>query len=122
VFLEGELPEALTTAGGDGAASLGVRCCQLHAALETNEENADAIRDHLGRLQARFDQEAEEFAAEGAELKRQGDAAGVQRQASLFMDHSLEMATSLMDELFRLVEGTANPAPSRKPDWARQPT
>jgi secernin len=89
VFLEGELPEAFT-AGEERPVSLWVRCRQLQAALDTNEEMADLIREHLGRLQARFDQEAEEVAAEGAVRKQQGDVAHVQRQASLFMDHCLE--------------------------------
>jgi secernin len=96
VFLQGELPEAFT-AGEGGAVRLWARTCQLQAALEARDEMADAFRDHLGRLQARFDQEAEEFAAEGAALKQQGDSKRLQRQASLFMDHCLERYEEMWD-------------------------
>jgi hypothetical protein len=44
----------------------------------------------LGRLQARFEQDAEEFAAEGAALRRRGEEAELHRQATLFMQHCLE--------------------------------
>jgi hypothetical protein len=104
VFLEGELPAALTAAGGK-ANDLAARCRQLHAAQETIDERIEAIRDHLGRLQARFDQEAEELSVEGAALKQQGDVAGLQRQASLFMDHCLERFEEVWDGLLGRSQG-----------------
>jgi hypothetical protein len=108
VFLEGELPEAFS-AGDKEAVRMGVRTRQLHAALESSEEMADAVRDHLGRLQARFDQEAEEFVVEAVTLKQHGDSAGLQRQAGLFMHHCLERFEEVWDGLM----GTARATPAQ---------
>src|SRR5262249_51627029 len=101
VFLDGELPEAFTD-GDEWTFGLGSRFRQLHAAAMAAEGGmADAVRDQLWRLKARFDLEAEEFCAEGAALKQQGDPAGLQRQARLFMDHCLEQFEQLWDGLMR---------------------
>jgi dipeptidase len=89
VFLDGELPDAFTV-GAQSPASLWSRFRQLQTVLETGEGMADIVHEQLGRLQGRFDQEAEEFAADEATAKQQGDLAHVQRQASLFMGHCLE--------------------------------
>jgi secernin len=47
-------------------------------------------REVLARLQARFDQDADEFAAEGAALRSRGEHVELQRQATLFLQHCLE--------------------------------
>jgi hypothetical protein len=91
-FLEGELPAAFTHspagASGDDARW---HWREVAAFLAQHAERRDLAREMLGRLQARFDQEAEDFAAEGAALKQQGEHAGLQRLATLFMEHCLEL-------------------------------
>jgi hypothetical protein len=66
------------------------------------------VRDHFGRLQTRFDQEADEFAVEGAELKLQGNHAELERLAGLFAEHVLELFTGVVDGL--AVETHGGPA------------
>jgi hypothetical protein len=82
VFLEGELPAAFTGAAAEAAAG--------SLFLPGQPQPQGVAREGLDRLQARFDQEAEEFAAEGAVLKQAGSQAEVGRQATLFMQHCLE--------------------------------
>lgn len=89
VFVDGELPEALR---GDGQESSviwrGGR--QLEAYLGGSQERWGQMREQTGSLQAQFDHEAEEFAAEGAALTRRGAAGDLQRLATLFMQHCVE--------------------------------
>ena len=47
-------------------------------------------RDTYVRVQARFDQETDEFLAEARALKRRGTLEELQRLATLFMQHNLE--------------------------------
>jgi hypothetical protein len=51
---------------------------------------AAARRAGLAELQAHFDQTAAEYAAEAAERRRLGDAAGLRRLAEAFMQHNAE--------------------------------
>jgi dipeptidase len=91
VFLEGGLPAAFSRTTADLASdSLWWRIQGWNLFLAEHREYRDAAREGLCRLQARFDQDAEEFAAEGAVLKRAGKGAELQRQATLFMQHCLE--------------------------------
>src|SRR5262249_9988073 len=68
LFLEAALPPAFTAESGPDALGADVRRLCDH--LEYRPEAWDAARDALALLQARFDQEAEEFASERAALKR----------------------------------------------------
>jgi dipeptidase len=86
VFLEGELPAAF----GRSEDGTWGRLREVARFLARHPERRDLARETMGRLQARFDQEAEEFTAEGAALARQGAHAEVQRLATLFMEHCLE--------------------------------
>ncbi len=56
------------------------------------------------RLQARLDQDAEEFAAEASALKRSSGLADLQRQAAVNMQHSLELFESAMASLQKVAE------------------
>lgn len=88
LFLHGELPEALTAAD---AVNIQRRLRRLRDHVRDNPHERRRVREELTRLQARFDQEAEEFAAEGAHLKAQGSGADVPRLAGAFMQHIVEL-------------------------------
>jgi secernin len=88
-FVEADLPAALQ---GDGPAARGVWRWQqrLHERLGRNRGLWDAARERLGQLQGRFDQEAAEFAAEAAGLRRQGRGDEAARLAGLLMQSHVE--------------------------------
>lgn len=88
VFLEGPLPAAFTAEAG--ADALGWDLQRLGHHLGDRPDAWDAARDALARLQARFDQEAEEFAAERSALKRSGQTEELERQVGIFLEHCLE--------------------------------
>jgi hypothetical protein len=91
VFLEGELPAAFGRSSAEPTRdSAWWRLRDVAAFLAVHPGRRDLAREALGRLQARFDQEAEEFAAEGAALRERGAHAELQRQATLFLEHCLE--------------------------------
>lgn len=83
LFLEGELPRALTS----GSRVIGL------------DEFRWKAREIFARLQARFDREAEEFVAEAMVLKKQGDRAELQRQATYFMQYNWERFETALDEV-----------------------
>jgi hypothetical protein len=58
----------------------------------------------LGRLQARLDQDAEEFAAEGALLQQKGALSEVQRLAGVAMQHGLELYESAVASMPLIAE------------------
>src|SRR5207248_11358518 len=102
MFLDGELPEPFTPVGHPSAAEdLWRRALRLHAQSSRDPEHRDLVRESLARLQAHFDQGAEEFNAEGAALKQRGALADVQRQATLFMQYNLERFESVLDDCLR---------------------
>jgi secernin len=91
LFLDGEPPAALGPGSDESLAeSPGRRFRRSHEELRIQVGQREVARDTLSRLQARFDQEAEEFAAEGATLKKRGALAELQRLAAIFMQHNLE--------------------------------
>ena len=91
LFLDGELPAPFTdTAPSAGGESVWTRLSRLSVRLEQDREQRMIVRDSFARLQARFDQEAEEFNAEGVALKQRGAVNDVHRQASLFMQYNWE--------------------------------
>jgi secernin len=102
VFLDGDLPEAFCTAGHHpGVTGVGARLFRLNEHLHASPRRHAAVIDAFSRLQARFDQDAEEFAAELLTLKHHDPAADCQRQATVFMQHTLERFDEACDSLPR---------------------
>jgi dipeptidase len=103
LFLESEIPEVFgdTTPAGE---SLWTRSMHLDQQIRADPERRALIREMLGRLQARLDQDAEEFAAEGASLKQKGAHSEVQRLAGVAMQHGLELYESAMASLPLIAE------------------
>jgi dipeptidase len=95
LFPDGELPAAL--AGGAGG--LGVRVRQLAGWVGADPERLDLVRDALGRLQGRFDQEAEEFIPEAAALKHEGRGEELYRVAGSLMQSHVERFDEALDAL-----------------------
>jgi hypothetical protein len=87
-FLEASLPPAFTAESGSDAVGANLRRLCDH--LDYQSDGWDAARDALARLQARFDQEAEEFAGERAALAQANQHEELRRQADLFLEHCLE--------------------------------
>jgi dipeptidase len=102
VYLDGELPAAFSSAvqqpDGD---NLWSRMLRLDEQLEHDPERRALSRDSFARLQARFDQEAEEFTAEALALKQRGALTELQRQATLFMEHNLERYEGVLTDSLR---------------------
>jgi hypothetical protein len=88
VFLDGELPPALTAQGA-----------RLRAHLEQHPEQWGAARESLGQLQARFDQEAAEFAAEALPVKQAGAGEELARRIGLFAQHCVEQHEAVLSGL-----------------------
>jgi secernin len=103
LFVEGEIPEIF---GGKtpSAESLWTQAVLLGEQLHAEPEHRGLARETFGRLQARLDQDAEEFAYEGISLKRSGAVAELQRLAGLGMQHSLELFESALASLQKLAE------------------
>jgi dipeptidase len=102
VFLDGDLPEAFRTAGHQpGVTGVGTWIFRLNEQLRSSPRHS-AVSDAFARLQARFDQDAEEFTAELQALQRQGSASECARQASVFMQHTLERFEEVLGSLPRL--------------------
>ena len=112
IFLEGDLPAAFSRSAAEPSADS--FWWRLRAGPGAEQPGArDEAREVLGRLQARFDQDAEEFAAEGAALGQRGEHAELQRQATLFMQHCLERFEEAWAELGR-PRPTGADAPARR--------
>jgi dipeptidase len=102
VFLDGDVPETFSRAGQQTSAeAFWWRLSQLHELLEHNPEQGAAVRESFLRLQARFDQEAEEFNAEGAALKQRGALSDLHRQATLFMQYNVERFEAVLADSLR---------------------
>jgi chromosome segregation ATPase len=86
---------------GDAFASKNLcrRFQQAQNALRGNAERCNRFRKSLTMLQARLDQQAEEFCTEAAALKHTGDAAALSRQAGLFMQNQLEQLEAELQRL-----------------------
>lgn len=99
LFLEGELPRPFALGREEGEDFSFWRCrARFEEWARTDPEGWERVRDDSVRLQARFDQEAEEMAVEGAALKRQGNRLELQRRASLFMQHHLEQFEATLED------------------------
>jgi dipeptidase len=99
LLLDGELPAPFTDSGQPpSTASFWTRLSRLNVQLEHDAELRMLVRDHFARLQACFDQEAEEFNVEGAALKRRGAWSDLHRQATLFMQYNWERFEGLLSD------------------------
>jgi dipeptidase len=88
VFLDGDLPPAFTVRDGEDCPA--AQAARLRSHLAGHPEQWDAVRESLGQLQTRFDQEAAEFAAETLPLKQEGAGEELARRVGLFGQHCLE--------------------------------
>jgi len=99
VLLPGDLPAPMTCSAEQREAAPGYLLHQLGRQLSPGDEDWNTARESLARLQTRLDQDCEEFRAEARTLKQQGDAVELQRQASLFHQHSLERCQEVLQDL-----------------------
>lgn len=95
IFLEGDLPAGFAPS----AESVGSLVGRLNEMLRQRPEELPLLSETLARLQGRFDQEAEEFAAEQMPLKQSGARDELRHRASRFMQHHLEEFQAVMDGL-----------------------
>jgi secernin len=97
LFLDGEPPLSFTVGGRDSSAtSLWWQVQRLHDYLRGDLERWALARQNFGRLQARFDTEADDFALDGAALKQRGELAELQRLAGVFMQNCLEQFEAVL--------------------------
>jgi dipeptidase len=89
--LAGDLPESFCHGGRGPTESVWQRVSRLRSRANRDSGTREVMRESLLRLQARLDQEADEFAAEAAGLHRSGASSDLHRQAGLFMQHVLEL-------------------------------
>lgn len=114
LFLQGELPALLTLAGPPG---VGERLQGLHAWAATFPAREAQLAEALERLQARLDQDAEEFAVEGAALQARGEQDQLPHLATAFHHHVAERFEAVADR-FPSVQGPHRFVPSH--DWAQR--
>jgi secernin len=98
IFMEGELPRALTGADTSGV-RIGPRLAQLHEALRVSSRRGARVHEYFDNLQARFDREVEEFVVEGAALKRNGELKKLAYLAGMFMQHAVERLELTLGEI-----------------------
>jgi dipeptidase len=110
VFLDGDLPAAFGTADG-----LWQRTRTLLRSLGGDEARWDMARETLGWLQARLEQEAEEFAAEAAGMRRRGARDELRRLAGALMQSHIERLGDVVQAL-----ASAHPTHEREPAPARR--
>ena len=99
LLLHGDLPAELTATGPASESRLVGKLHRLTDRLGRREEVGDLAREAFDRLQARFDLEAEEFAAGAGELPCPGREDDLRRQGTLFMQHCLERFEEVVDGL-----------------------
>jgi hypothetical protein len=82
-------------------ASLSGRVLHLAEQLDEHPDRLGHAREHFARLQARFDQETEEFLSEAAALKQRDAQTELRRHASLFMQHNVERFDEVLSEMLK---------------------
>jgi dipeptidase len=106
VFLDAELPAGFSADGPSPyPGGVGWLARRLADSVGTDPARLDLVRDAMARLQARFEQEAEEFAPEAAALKRAGAAAELGRIAGSLMQSHLERFDEAVEALLGAVAG-----------------
>jgi secernin len=100
VFLEGELPAAFSLCGsGRVENSVAALVARLNDQLKHCPQQLPMVAEAIASLQARFDQEAEEFAKDAGALKQSGGLEELKRQAAHLMQHHLEQFQNVIDGL-----------------------
>jgi dipeptidase len=99
IFLEGLLPEPFIRVGPEAVAdTMNGRIYRLNLRLRRDPQLWNAVRDRMAELQEEFDEAAEEFASEGAALKKRGEEVALEGKATTFMQQNLEAFDALLDE------------------------
>jgi hypothetical protein len=99
VFLDGDLPPALGATGDEtGAGSVQSLMQRLRDLIDGDRERWALARSALSQLQARLDQETEEFLTETAG-QREREPHEFERQAGLFMQHAVECFEATAEQL-----------------------
>ena len=102
ILLDGDLPDALAQEDPRSlGASLSGRVLHLAEQLDQHPDRLGHAREHFARLQARFDQETEEFLSEAAALKQRAAQTELRRHASLFMQHNVERFDEVLSEMLK---------------------
>src|SRR5207249_3094090 len=104
LFLEGDMPVTFT-GDREGTGTVGRQIARLNEQLRRSPAGLELVGETLARLQGRFDQEAEEFAAEQAALKQADARDELHHRTTRFMQHQLEQFQTVMD-------GFLQPGPS----------
>jgi dipeptidase len=109
VLLDGEMPPAFSCGGSlFRADSLWWRAQQLVGSVGGDPRRAAAVREALARLQARFEQQAEEYVGEAAILRRRGETEELSRLAGSLMQSLVERFEEVAQRL--LAPGPRRPA------------
>jgi dipeptidase len=100
LFLDGELPEGFSARSPEVMpGQLWWRVNRLGQQFRLDPQQWASARETFSRLQAHFDQEAEDFAVEGAALKQKGAQAELQRLAGILMQHHVEQFEAALTTL-----------------------
>jgi len=104
LFLGGDLPASVVSgSAASGTGNLATRLRDLGDRLGGGSQLSPHVRERFAALQARLDQDAEEYAAEGAALQQRESPSEFQRQTSLFMQYNMErLEEALADALLLL--------------------
>jgi len=97
LFLDGELPGALSRV--EDPLNPARRFHQLQTDIGRDRERWTQVRHSLALFQARLDQQTEEFCAEAADFKRNGEHNFLRRQAGLFMQNQLEQVDAELQSM-----------------------
>jgi len=98
IFLCGDLPPAFTPDAGLAPGKLWPAILRLMKLTAVDPDRRLQIQEGFTRLQARFDQEAEEFTGEARDLGIRGRQMELRRQATSLMQYNLERFEELVQE------------------------
>jgi dipeptidase len=104
LFLGGDLPASVVSgSAASGTGDLATRLRDLGDRLGGGPQLSPRVRERFAALQTRLDQDAEEYAAEGAAFQQRESPSEFQRQTSLFMQYNMErLEEALADALLLL--------------------
>jgi dipeptidase len=99
IFLDGDVPWPFTRESQLAGEHFWRRIQRLHESLRRDPQHWQHARASFSFLQARIDQETDDFMAEAAALKRRDARAELQRLAGIFMQHNLEQFEAVMESV-----------------------
>lgn len=100
IFLEGDLPAGLSRARQESiVGTLPWKLQRMQEQLYADPESLPVMHEKLAHLQATIDQEAADFALEGASLKAHGENETLQQTATSLMQHHLEQFDAALSEI-----------------------